>query len=111
MDRVEQRKKDNFEDKVQKFQEQIFQTFRKMDQDQSGNLDIDECADLADLLLRQREDYANMTTIDKKNMMDEIFQEMDLDGSGFVSYHELKVYLTRKLIMQNKASHTSHWTR
>lgn len=79
-----------------------------MDADQSGSLDIDECADLADLLLRQREDYNKMTTIDKKNQMDEIFQEMDLDGSGFVSYHELKVYLTRKLIMQNKASHTSH---
>jgi len=68
-----------------------------MDSDASGNLDIDECEDLAELLLKQRDDYSDLTEIDKKNLMDEIFNEMDLDGSGYVSYHELKVYLTRKL--------------
>lgn len=68
-----------------------------MDSDASGNLDIDECEDLAELLLKQRDDYSDLTDIDKKNLMDEIFNEMDLDGSGYVSYHELKVYLTRKL--------------
>ena len=78
-----------------------------MDADQSGNLDIEECTDLADLLMRQRSDYGTMTEIDKKNMMEEIFKEMDMDGSGFVSYHELKVYLTRKLIQQNKQAATA----
>lgn len=68
-----------------------------MDSDASGNLDIDECEDLADLLLKQRDDYSSLTEIDKKNLMNETFNEMDLDGSGYVSYHELKVYLTRKL--------------
>jgi Ca2+-binding EF-hand superfamily protein len=27
-----------------------------------------------------------------------IFDEMDMDKSGFVSFHEVKVYLTRKMI-------------
>lgn len=80
----------------------MLQTFKKLDQDMSGNLDIDECDDLANLLLKQREDHDQMTEIDKKNTKEEIFTEMDLDQSGFVSYHELKVYLTRKLIAQNK---------
>ena len=110
VDRVEQRKKESFEEKVAKFQDQIFQTFRKMDSDASGNLDIDECEDLADLLLKQRDDYAALSDISKKEMREVVFNEMDLDGSGYVSYHELKVYLTRKLTQQNKQSQAAATT-
>lgn len=81
-----------------------------MDSDASGNLDIDECEDLADLLLKQRDDYAALSDISKKEMREVVFNEMDLDGSGYVSYHELKVYLTRKLTQQNKQSQAAATT-
>ena len=72
--------------------------FRELDKDESGTMDIDECGPLTNLLLQQRIDYDRLSDDEKFQLKSALFDDMDGDKSGFISFHELKVYLTRRMI-------------
>ena len=77
--------------------------FAKLDRDKNGYLDVEELDKLAQVLLQERNDYDKLTPDQREEEKMNIFDEMDSDKSGYVSYHEVKVYLTRKMIAIHKA--------
>ena len=67
----------------------------------NGLLDVEELASLAKMLLKETLDFDDLTEDEIEERKVKIFDEMDMDKSGFVSFHEVKVYLTRKMIAIN----------
>jgi Ca2+-binding EF-hand superfamily protein len=67
----------------------------------SGLLDVEELSALAKMLLKETAEYDDLTQDQVEEQKLKIFDEMDMDKSGFVSFHEVKVYLTRKMIAIN----------
>ena len=67
----------------------------------NGYLDVEELDKLALVLIKERSEFDNLTADQKEEEKMRIFDEMDMDKSGFVSFHEVKVYLTRKMIEIN----------
>ena len=45
-----------------------------------------------------------MSELQRHEMREEIYMNMDIDGSGFISYHEMKVFMTRKYIEIHKGN-------
>jgi Ca2+-binding EF-hand superfamily protein len=79
----------------------LHKEFTKLDKDMSGLLDVEELSALAKMLLKETAEYDDLTQDQVEEQKLKIFDEMDMDKSGFVSFHEVKVYLTRKMIAIN----------
>jgi hypothetical protein len=57
VDRVEQRKKEHFAEKIVKFSEMLVIEFNKLDKDMSGYLDVEELDSLARMLLQESPEH------------------------------------------------------
>ena len=100
VDRAEQKKEEDFQAAVASFNSQLMGLFKQIDKDDSGELDVAECEPLACLLIES--DKQEMSVEEKTARCEALYSEMDYDKSGYVSCHELKVFLTRKFIELNK---------
>ena len=100
VDRKEQQREADFQKEVAAFSETLKEKFQAIDKDNSGLLDILEAEPLANLLVEVRCARKNleMNELEKSEAKEELYRKMDLDGSGFISFHEMKVFLTRKYI-------------
>lgn len=87
-----------FEEQIIKFQESIIPFFKSIDCDRNGCIDIDEAKPLLTHFISKYEEIndTQLNAGEKIKMEEDLFDEMDLDGSGTIDFHELKVFLTKK---------------
>lgn len=98
VDKVAQAKERNFEEQILKFQESVVPFFKTIDLDRNGQLDIEETKPLLNHFIQKYEQQHEMQLSENERikMEEELFDEMDMDGSGTIDFHEMKVFLTKK---------------
>ena len=66
--------------------------------DRNGALDIDETKPLLTHFIEKYEEIhsTKLGPNERIAMEEKLFDEMDMDGSGTIDFHELKVYLSKK---------------
>lgn len=106
IDKVEQKKTEAFQVAQTEFQESIVPFFNLQKKNRDGEVDILKLGELLDFLVtdyQSRNENAD-PNFDRESYKEAMYDEMDLDGSGFITVHELKVFLTKKFVQLNEDS-------
>lgn len=104
IDRIEQKKQQEFQAAVTQFTDGLLDLFKKIDVTNSGLLDIESVEPLTKMLIDQHASKTR-TVINREDtaaMKEQILAEMNVNLTGFVTYHEMKSYMTRKYVEINK---------
>lgn len=102
--KVEQKKTEAFQLALSQFQEAIVPYFNQYKKNRSGEVDVLETGNVLDYMLT---DYQSRSenidpSFSRDAYKESMFTEMDVDGRGFISVHEMKVFLTKKFVELNK---------
>lgn len=87
--------KEQTERENQAFADLVTAAFKECDVDNSGFLDIEEVKPMCISLIKK---FHSDATQDEKVMLQRMFDWLDQDGSGQVSFHEFKVQMMRSFI-------------
>lgn len=86
------------------FTDGLLDQFKKIDITNTGLLDIENVEPLLKMLLAQHAAKTRTVTVKEEEaaMTEIILAEMNVNLTGFVTYHEMKSYMTRKYIEINE---------
>ena len=87
--------KEQTERENQAFADLVTAAFKECDKDNSGFLDIEEVKPMCNSLIKK---FHSESSQDEQTMLKRMFDWLDQDGSGQVSYHEFKVQMMRSFI-------------
>jgi len=104
VDRVEQKQQQEFQTAVTQFTDGLLDQFKKIDVTNSGLLDIEHVEPLLKMLIDQHANKTRAVMLKEETaaMTEKILAEMNVNLTGFVTYHEMKSYMTRKYVEINK---------
>lgn len=104
VDRVEQKKQQEFQTAVTQFTDGLLDKFKKIDVTNTGLLDVENVEPLSKMLLAEHAAKTRTVMVkeDAEAMTETILAEMNVNLTGFVTYHEMKSYMTRKYVEINK---------
>lgn len=84
---------------TQDFSSLVEEAFREADADGNGWLDLDECKPMCESLIRS---FGESLTDEQKDiLLDKMFNWLDNDNSGKVTFFEFKVALMRSYIKRS----------
>lgn len=96
VDKTAQMEQEELERSTQEFSLLVEEAFREADDDGNGWLDLDECKPMCESLIRS---FGESLTEDQKVvLLEKMFDWLDTDNSGKVTFYEFKVALMRAYI-------------
>ena len=85
-----------YEQRLKHFESLVAETFKEADEDQSGYLDIEEVKPICETLVRSFKIV--MTPAQEQRYYERMWNWLDSDGSGRVTFYEFKVVLMRAFV-------------
>ena len=99
VDKSAQVEKEELEKTTQEFSLLVEEAFREADSDGNGWLDIDECKPMCESLIRS---FGESLPEDQKEiLLEKMFNWLDTDNSGKVTFFEFKVALMRAYVKRS----------
>ena len=99
VDKTAQQEKEDYERNTQEFASLVEEAFREADDDGNGWLDMDECKPMCESLIRS---FGETLTEEQKEMLlEKMYDWLDTDNSGKVTFFEFKVALMRAYIKRS----------
>ena len=99
VDKTEQLEKEHMEKQTQEFSALVEEAFREADADGNGWLDLDECKPMCESLIRSFGE--SLSEEQKELLLEKMFNWLDTDNSGKVTFFEFKVALMRAYIKRS----------
>lgn len=99
VDKTAQLEKEEMERMTQEFSTLVEEAFREADGDGNGWLDLDECKPMCESLIRSFGE--SLTEEQKAILLEKMFDWLDTDNSGKVTFFEFKVALMRAYIKRS----------
>ena len=99
VDKTAQLEKEEMEKMTQEFAGLVEEAFREADADGNGWLDLDECKPMCESLIRSFGE--SLTDEQKEILLEKMFDWLDTDNSGKVTFFEFKVALMRAYIKRS----------
>jgi len=99
VDKNAQLEKENMENDTKEFARLVEEAFRDADGDGNGWLDLDECKPMCESLIRTFGD--SLTEEQKGLLLLKMFDWLDTDNSGKVTFFEFKVALMRAYVKRS----------
>jgi len=99
VDKTAQMEKEEMERMTQEFSLLVEEAFREADSDGNGWLDIDECKPMCESLIKSFGE--SLSEEQKAILLDKMFNWLDTDNSGKVTFYEFKVALMRSYIKRS----------
>ena len=96
VDKGAQSDKEAMEKMTEKFSTLVVAAFEEADRDKNGWLDLDECQPLCESLITSFGE--NLEDDQKEMLLEKMFNWLDTDNSGKVTFYEFKVALMRAYI-------------
>ena len=99
VDKTAQQEKEDMERNTQEFASLVEEAFREADDDGNGWLDMDECKPMCESLIRS---FGETLSDDQKELLlEKMYDWLDTDNSGKVTFFEFKVALMRAYIKRS----------
>ena len=99
VDKTAQQEKEDMERMTEEFSALVEEAFREADADGNGWLDLDECKPMCESLIRSFGE--SLTEEQKEILLEKMFNWLDTDNSGKVTFFEFKVALMRAYIKRS----------
>lgn len=99
VDKRAQREKKDLEKQTEEFALLVGEAFKEADEDGNGWLDIDEIRPMCESLVRSFGE--ELSDEQKEQLLNKMFDWLDCDNSGKVTFHEFKVCLMRAFIKRS----------
>jgi len=99
VDKTEQMEKEEMERMTQEFAVLVEEAFREADADGNGWLDLDECKPMCESLIKSFGE--SLDERQKVVLLEKMFNWLDTDNSGKVTFYEFKVALMRAYIRRS----------
>lgn len=99
VDKSAQAERDRLEEDRNEFATLVEEAFRDADQDGNGWLDLDECKPMCESLIRTFGE--SLTEEQKERLLQKMFDWLDTDNSGKVTFFEFKVALMRAYVKRS----------
>jgi Ca2+-binding EF-hand superfamily protein len=99
VDKRAQKEKKELEKQTEEFSVLVGEAFREADDDGNGWLDIDEIRPMCESLIRSFGE--ELDEAQKEQLLNKMFDWLDCDNSGKVTFHEFKVCLMRAFIKRS----------
>ena len=99
VDKTAQMEKEEMEKMTLEFSSLVEEAFREADSDGNGWLDLEECKPMCESLIRSFGE--SLSEAQKEILLDKMFDWLDNDNSGKVTFFEFKVALMRSYIKRS----------
>ena len=99
VDKTAQLEKEEMERMTDEFAGLVEEAFREADSDGNGWLDLDECKPMCESLIKSFGESLDETQ--KNALLEKMFNWLDTDNSGKVTFYEFKVALMRAYIKRS----------